>query len=389
MPSWNAASTIERAVESVLEERDIPLECVVIDDGSTDGTADVVQAIAGRDPRVVLIRLPANGGVSNARNLGLAAARGEWLAFVDADDRLFPGGIAALMRPTTDPDVLAVIGQRIWTDGVRTWLSPLYDTPDIRQPGRKSIASHPGLLYYMATAGKVFHRSLTDDLRFEGRVLGDQPWTIGALLRAGEHIEVIGDTVYEWSRPRPDNYFGSILTVARESASGGTKMVARATPVYQTVCAEIDAEIADEGTRLVLKKAYFDRLVRSDLGATVRLAAERGDPDAERLFDAMTGFLRSVPVPILATSDGLVTHVLQSPAKRWPSLVRSARPAYWRMVRVATDAEPRIARRLAWHWTVAPAFVLVRRFPGPVSQAVASAVLWVTVTGWRALRLFR
>ena len=47
--------------------------------------------------------LPANEGVSNARNRGLARGRGEWLAFHDADDRMLPGGIAALMRPTTDP----------------------------------------------------------------------------------------------------------------------------------------------------------------------------------------------------------------------------------------------------------------------------------------------
>ena len=73
-----------------------------------------------------------------------------------------------------------MIGQRIWTDGTTSWVSPVYDIPDIREPGRKAIATHPGLLSYASATGKALHRSLVTGLRFEGRVLGDQPWTIRA-----------------------------------------------------------------------------------------------------------------------------------------------------------------------------------------------------------------
>ncbi len=227
IPCWNAATTIERALDSVLAERDVALECVVIDDGSTDGTAEVVQAVADRDARVVVVRLESNEGVSSARNRGLAIARGEWLAFLDADDRLLPGGVAALMHPTADPDVRAVIGQRIWTDGERSWLSALYDIPDIRQPGRKAIATHPGLLYYASATGKAIHRSLIGGRQFDGRVLGDQPWTIHALLAAGDEIEVIGETVYEWLRPHPDRYVaddhGRDANLGQQRGGDGTR----------------------------------------------------------------------------------------------------------------------------------------------------------------------
>ena len=108
IPCWNAAATIGRALASVLDEHGIPFECIVIDDGSTDGTADIVQAVADRDPRVVLIRLPTNVGVSAARNNGLASARGDWVAFHDADDLMLPGWLPALMGPTADPTVCAL-----------------------------------------------------------------------------------------------------------------------------------------------------------------------------------------------------------------------------------------------------------------------------------------
>src|SRR6188472_2158781 len=104
IPAFNAAESIRTAVESVLAERSVALECLVVDDGSTDGTAATVEALASGDPRLILLRQPENGGVSAARNRALEAARGEWIAFVDADDRQLPGGLAALVRAAHDED---------------------------------------------------------------------------------------------------------------------------------------------------------------------------------------------------------------------------------------------------------------------------------------------
>ena len=374
VPCWNAASTIERALASVLDERGIPLECIVIDDASTDGTSDVVQSVADGDPRVTLIRLPTNVGVSSARNRGLDAVRGEWVAFVDADDRLFPGALDALMRPTADPSVRAVIGQRVHDDGERQWVARGYDNPDIREPGRKSIAANPGLMYYAAIHGKLFHRSIVDGLTFEGRVLGDQPWTIGALLRAGNGIEVIAETVYEWSRPHPDRYVEGITSATRSSSARAAEMAVRAGVVFHAVSDEVGARIDDEPTRMKLRVAYFDRLVRMDIGAAIRDSLDRHDPATDRLFDAIGGFLASVPAAILRGSGEIVGNVVMPPARRWTDLVASARASYWTMVRPAVRAgvprRPRgIGQTIAW-----PAFLVTRRSTSPVRTRFASVV---------------
>ena len=374
IPCWNAAATIERALASVLDEHALPFECVVIDDGSTDGTADIVQAVADRDPRLILIRLPTNVGVSAARNHGLASIRGDWVAFHDADDRMLPGWLTALMAPTSDPTVRAVIGQRIWSDGERTWLSSRYDIPDIREPGRKSIATHPGLLNYASATGKAFHRSLLDGLRFEGRVMGDQAWTIRALLRAGPNIEVVADTVFEWSRPARGASVETITTRARGSAAGAAAMAAMARTVFLAVSAEVDAQIDDEPTREAIKRAYFDRLLVSDLSTPVRDAAERRDPATGRLFDALIDFLDAVPRSILVTSAALPTHLLRPPAVHWSRLPRAARGSYWVMVRRGLRADPRMARRIAWRRLAEPAFVFARVDP-PIGPMAASTVL--------------
>ena len=373
--AWDAASSIETALASVLEEREIALECVVIDDGSTDGTAEVVQAVADRDPRVVLIRRPSNEGVSIARNHGLQAARGEWLAFLDADDRLLPGGVAALMGPTSDPEVLAVIGQRIWTDGVRTWLSPLYDIPDIREPGRKSIASHPGLLYYASATGKAIHRSLTTDLLFEGRILGDQPWTIRALIRAGDHIQVIGETVYEWRRPHPDRYVATITAESRASAERAAEMATVARTAFNAVCDEADARAEGEADRLTIKRAYFERLLRSDIGIPVRTAADRHDPGTEQLYRAVGQFLEMAPLAILTSTDAHLLQVVRPVGYRFSALPPRTRASYWAMIRPVLRMDPRSSRALGGNVVLGLSFWLARAIRAPLGEAIASVVL--------------
>jgi hypothetical protein len=87
IPAYNRASTIAATIASVLGQTLPVLEVVIVDDGSTDATADVVRSF--EDPRVRLIS-QANRGVSAARNVGIAAATGDHIGFVDSDDLWLP-----------------------------------------------------------------------------------------------------------------------------------------------------------------------------------------------------------------------------------------------------------------------------------------------------------
>jgi hypothetical protein len=88
IPAYNAARTIRSAVASTLNQTRPVLEVIVVDDGSTDATAQVVAAIT--DPRVRLISR-ANGGPAAARNTGIGAAHGDCVGFLDSDDLWLPG----------------------------------------------------------------------------------------------------------------------------------------------------------------------------------------------------------------------------------------------------------------------------------------------------------
>jgi glycosyltransferase involved in cell wall biosynthesis len=92
IPTHNRAHLVGRALSSVLRQRDCAFEVVVVDDGSTDGTADMLADL--RDPRTRVVRHPVARGVSAARNSGLEQARGSWVAFVDDDDLWAPTKLA-------------------------------------------------------------------------------------------------------------------------------------------------------------------------------------------------------------------------------------------------------------------------------------------------------
>ncbi|MBK6561815.1 glycosyltransferase family A protein [Candidatus Amarobacter glycogenicus] len=85
IPVHNGAHFLPDSLASVFAQEYRPIEVIVADDGSTDGSAEVAESFPG----VRCLRLE-KGGVSRARNLAVAASAGEWLAFLDADDRWFP-----------------------------------------------------------------------------------------------------------------------------------------------------------------------------------------------------------------------------------------------------------------------------------------------------------
>jgi glycosyltransferase involved in cell wall biosynthesis len=92
VPTHNRSGLLVQTLRSVLWQRDVDLEVLVVDDGSSDDTAEAVAALG--DPRVRLLRHATPQGVSAARNRGVAAAAGRWLAFCDDDDLWAPDKLA-------------------------------------------------------------------------------------------------------------------------------------------------------------------------------------------------------------------------------------------------------------------------------------------------------
>lgn len=90
IPLYNKESSIAQTLQSVFSQDYSDFEIVVVDDGSTDNSVEIVEAM--NDPRIRLIKQE-NGGPSKARNTGVKNAKGEWIVFLDADDEMLPNAL--------------------------------------------------------------------------------------------------------------------------------------------------------------------------------------------------------------------------------------------------------------------------------------------------------
>ncbi|HEV7893315.1 MAG TPA: glycosyltransferase family A protein [Pyrinomonadaceae bacterium] len=118
IPTWNRAHVVCEAVESALIQREGRVEVLVVDDGSTDGTAELIARRFG--PRVRLLRMTERAGVGAARNAGVRAAGGELIAFLDSDDVWLPGKLDAELRAFAQfPEASAVVSDSLsFNEGV-------------------------------------------------------------------------------------------------------------------------------------------------------------------------------------------------------------------------------------------------------------------------------
>jgi glycosyltransferase involved in cell wall biosynthesis len=111
--AYNNADTLPRAIEAVLAQTVADLELIVIDDGSSDASADVARAAAERDPRVRLLQMPHNVGIARSLNEGLREARAPVVAVQDADDWSEPVRLERQLAVLDGDPAIAVVGSRM------------------------------------------------------------------------------------------------------------------------------------------------------------------------------------------------------------------------------------------------------------------------------------
>jgi teichuronic acid biosynthesis glycosyltransferase TuaG len=141
MPCFESESSVGAALSSVLAQSHTDLVVLVVDDASTDASADVVAELADDDERVTLFRLSVNGGAARARNHALRQATGDHVAFLDSDDLWLPRKLERQLA------FAAVVGAPLtYTSCYRVAADAPADLDSLRAGGR--IVDPPGVLDY-------------------------------------------------------------------------------------------------------------------------------------------------------------------------------------------------------------------------------------------------
>ncbi|MEE1741897.1 glycosyltransferase family 2 protein [Streptomyces sp. BE147] len=198
VPFYNVQTYAPDTLRSLRANAREDFEFILVDDCSTDGTADILRRAQDDIPGVVLLRHERNGGLATARNTGLDAARGQYLAFLDGDDWLAPGHYAELLARTEALGCDFVRTDHVQVEGTSRTVhrvphggrERVMDPREAILPADRSTSVD----YPYAWAG-LYHRRLLDRglLHFTDglRTAEDRPW-IWRLHRSAESFAVLG-----------------------------------------------------------------------------------------------------------------------------------------------------------------------------------------------------
>jgi succinoglycan biosynthesis protein ExoO len=204
MPVLDGERTIALALESVFADKGVPVEVLIVDDGSSDGTIALIEQM--NDPRIRLLstgghRLGANAG----RNVGLDAATGEWIAFLDPDDTWLPGRLSTLLDTAdqTGSDWVAddILVVYIDSEDQVQEVSTVFTQRGLEVVGTRDLTLEDLVRYDLGVLQPLIRRSLLEDprIRFPKPVTSDFEFSFWS-LEAARRAVVVEEALYRYNK---------------------------------------------------------------------------------------------------------------------------------------------------------------------------------------------
>lgn len=194
VPVYNGEKYLRECLDSLLAQTLEDLEIIVVDDGSTDGSAEICHEYLNRDPRRVRYMHTANSGQSAARNIGLDNATGKYIAFCDADDTYAPYAMEMLLTRMNDCDV-ACAGF-IWQNRAPSgWnYNNKFQKYDSTTAIKKSLYQKQA--FNTSCSGKLFKAELFDGIRFVNGLYYEDLEIIPRIYARCNRIAITRDRLY-------------------------------------------------------------------------------------------------------------------------------------------------------------------------------------------------
>ena len=304
VPCHNAERYLSVCLESLKAQKEPRLQMLLIDDGSTDATGRLLDGFARTEPRARVVHLPQNGGVSAARNRGLALATGRYIAFVDADDALEENGLKRLFDQAEATGAQIVSANHTLFDMEKGQRVPV-ELPPVEQEGaeiaREIIHMHR---IYNNIWNKLYVRELLSDLRLDESVrIGEDALLNLQLFLRAKRVSHLPEYTY-------------VYRVHRQSAMAGVRGHSEA---HQPMLRSMNRILLNLG----LKERYFADFLQSCVWIDEK---ERGIVACMKTFDE-----RVRPLVL----DGVQEERLAPQDQRLYQRVRTGKfPAFYMLMRV-------------------------------------------------------
>jgi glycosyltransferase involved in cell wall biosynthesis len=208
LPTYNRAHLISRSIQSVLAQTYNDFELIVVDDGSTDNTEEVVRAL--NDRRISYLKHSSNRGVSAARNTGIKAARGSYIAFQDSDDEWLPQKLEkqlALFQQDKKGDLGLVLCERLLIKE----REEIWRTPETNRLNYEQLLSYLGA-FVQGTPQFLFKRDLTEpELYFDENLRAWEDWDLMVRISRICRIDYVKEVLVR-CHEQNGRHFGNVVS---------------------------------------------------------------------------------------------------------------------------------------------------------------------------------
>lgn len=240
VPVYNVEQYLDRCISSIVNQTYTNLEIILVDDGSPDNCPTMCDNWAEKDCRIKVIHKQ-NGGLSDARNAGLAVASGEYIAFVDSDDWIDTQMYQLLYEAiiNSKSDIASCGAKRVWLDGRPTieLIKVLNDYTLEHEDAMKDLISSNGLI--QVVWNKLYKKDIIQDIQFPvGLIHEDEFWTWRVVSRANR-IVVLKNSFYNYLQ-RDDSIMGT-------GFSKNSLLVVQAKTERQIFIEKVMPNLTDEG----------------------------------------------------------------------------------------------------------------------------------------------
>lgn len=252
VPVYNAGEYLKICLDSILAQTCRDLEILLIDDGSTDGSGSVCDEYAAVDGRVRVFHQK-NRGPSAARNRGLDAAVGDYIAFADADDVLAPNMLELLLEDIREADMAVCNIQRISETGEPGAVCPIEDAVLTGRAFAEKLLL-PQAWFYVTVPNRLYRRALFDGLRFPEGFLHEDEAIVCQLAARCSRVVTVSKPLYFYRKTA-----GSIM---EQGLSPGTTDKLTALSRRLGLCRKLGWSALTEATALRFCHFFFDLYFR-------------------------------------------------------------------------------------------------------------------------------
>lgn len=275
IPVYNVEEYIEQTISSLLNQTLKEIEIILIDDGSTDSSREIIKRYSEKYDNINVI-LQDNSGPSIARNKGIKEAKGDYIVFVDSDDLLPENSLEIRYNTAVKENADLVIGGTYKFNSKRKWPMKKHFLGN----GEKNVITDSDILWTVGPCNKMYKSSLIKDLKFPANIkyAEDQVFVVEAYIKA-KKIYSINDVIY---------YYRMRETVGNDSLTqqiynDSSNVIRQIYDVWTLTSKNIDENITNKFFANNIKANYLNRLAEADIWPAFKSAIISRNKDVQKV----------------------------------------------------------------------------------------------------------